>query len=96
MTADDTRQDSTGNNQQVGVIPPADPHGAAPGDTVGQMAQYSGLDHTADAVRGQELQEENQYAVNYLVHRMLWGQEEKIDNVTVTKDGHVRVNDEVW
>lgn len=93
---DDVRQDSMGDDRPAGSIPPADPHGAAPDDTVGQMAQYSGLDHTADAVRGRELQEENQYAVNYLVHRMLWGQEEKIDNVMVDKDGHVRVNDEVW
>ncbi len=53
------------------------------------------LSNTTDTIRQEPLKAKNRRAADSLVHRMLWQQEEKVNNaVDVSSDGTVELNDE--
>ncbi len=51
------------------------------------MGKEAGLDYTVNVATG-DLNNTNKRTVNYLVHRMLWDQQEKIDldDLTISKN----------
>ena len=55
----------------------------------------AGLDYTANTAPDPSLRSANQRTINYLVHRMLWDQQEKIDldDLDLSR-GTIRVEDE--
>lgn len=55
----------------------------------------AGLDYTVNSA-DKSLSAENRRTVNYLVHRMLWDQQEKIglDDLSVSAEGGLDVRDE--
>ena len=58
------------------------------------MAEYP-EDYTNDSSStNHSVNFDNKRAVNYLVHRMLWGQEEKVHNMSFNDEGYLQIHEE--
>ncbi|EAX47656.1 hypothetical protein TcarDRAFT_1078 [Thermosinus carboxydivorans Nor1] len=59
--------------------------------------QEPGLDYTASSAVDPSLQEESKRTINYLVHRMLWDQMDKVDldDLAISRKGTMEVQDDL-
>lgn len=61
------------------------------------MGKEAGLDYTVNSSTDRFLQLGDKRTVNYLVHRMLWDQQEKVDldDLIVSSHGTMEVQDDM-
>ncbi|SDF52180.1 hypothetical protein [Sporolituus thermophilus] len=59
--------------------------------------QEPGLDYTVNSAVDPSLQEESKRTINYLVHRMLWDQMDKVDldDLAISGKGTMEVQDDL-
>lgn len=83
------------NNTNANAAVSANAQASVPGK-VPESHQEPGLDYTVNHGLDANLQPSTKATANYLIHRMLWDQQDKVDNddVAVSKQGTMEVQDE--
>lgn len=83
------------NNTSANAEISANAEASVPGK-VPASHQEPGLDYTVNHGLDANLQPSTKATANYLIHRMLWDQQDKLDNddVAVSKQGTMEVQDE--
>lgn len=102
-------QDTTSNGFQQSGIPQSNVGETTAADQTGanattanshdipiSMGKEAGLDYTVNHSLAQSLKSGDKRTANYLIHRMLWDQQEKLDldDIATSQDGTMEVQDE--
>jgi len=95
--ANDQQNNATGQTAQTGNATTGSVNIAATNhDKPIRMGKEAGLDYTVNNTLLASLKSGDKRTANYLIHRMLWDQQEKLDldDIAISQDGTMEVQDE--